>query len=131
MSLERASGPASGSEVTAHTAMHVRGRSLVVPVPPDSEAEGLAELGDAILARMRARNLTGLVLDLGAVAIIDADAFRTLAKISDGAGLFGARTVWVGIQPGVAAALVDLDVDLTELIAARNVRRGTDLLGGE
>ena len=52
---------------------------------------------------------------------MDAQDFGSLRRIIDMVSLMGTETILCGIQPGVAASLVYLDVPLDDLKTSRNL----------
>jgi rsbT antagonist protein RsbS len=71
----------------------------------------------------------GLIIDVAALDVIDSFACHTLRVIAEVARLKGARTVVVGIQPGVAFAMARLGTTLHPVPTALDLEEGLDLLG--
>lgn len=81
----------------------------------DSEVVALrAELVDRV-ADLRAR---GIIVDVGGLDVIDSFVARSLRSIALTVRLRGAETIVVGIQPDVAIAMVQFDLDLEPIHAA-------------
>jgi rsbT co-antagonist protein RsbR len=55
------------------------------------------------------------LLDVTGTPVMNEEAAEALAQAVNGARLIGAECVLVGVHPGVAAQLVDLDIDLGEI----------------
>lgn len=68
-----------------------------------------------------------VLLDLSGTLSLDAYEFEHLVATGRALKLLGARTVLVGMRPGVVAALAALDVDLAALPGARDVEQGLAL----
>jgi rsbT antagonist protein RsbS len=83
------------------------------------------ELADRV-GRFRAR---GLIVDVAALDVIDSFVARSLRTIAVTAQLRGARTVIVGIQPDVAVAMVQFQLDLAPLETALDLEEACALLG--
>jgi rsbT antagonist protein RsbS len=64
---------------------------------------------------LRAR---GVIVDVGGLDVIDSFVARSLRSIALTVRLRGAETVVVGIQPDVAIAMVQFDLDLHPIYAA-------------
>ena len=64
------------------------------------------------IGRRRAR---GVVIDVGALDVLDSFACHTLRKLAQVARLRGAETVVVGIRPDVAIALLQLNLNMQPL----------------
>jgi rsbT antagonist protein RsbS len=60
----------------------------------------------------------GVIVDVGGLDVIDSFVARSLRSIALTVRLRGAETVVVGIQPDVAIALVQFDLDLHPIHAA-------------
>ena len=72
----------------------------------------------------------GLIVDVAALDVIDSFVARSLRSIAITARLRGAATVVVGIQPDVAIAMVQFDLDLAPLCAALDLDGALSLLDG-
>jgi rsbT antagonist protein RsbS len=107
-----------------------QGDVLVASVQSDlSDSQVLAlrdELADRV-GRLRAR---GVVVDVTALDVIDSFVARLLRSIAVAARLRGADTVVVGIQPDVAIAMVQFDLNLQPLRTALDLDEALAILGG-
>jgi rsbT antagonist protein RsbS len=70
----------------------------------------------------------GLIVDVGALDVIDSFVARSLRTIAVTARLRGADTVIVGIQPEVAIAMVQFDLNLEPLHAALDLDEALTML---
>jgi rsbT antagonist protein RsbS len=70
----------------------------------------------------------GVIIDVGALDVLDSFGARTLRTIADMARLRGAATVIVGIQPDVAYAMVSLGMDTSALDTALDLEEGLSYL---
>ena len=95
----------------------VRG-CLLVPVQGELRETKLRKMQAEILKRVETTGTKAVIIDLSAVRVLDTHAFRTFVDAARMASLLGATTVFAGIQPGVAAALVDLEVEFDGLRTA-------------
>ncbi len=84
---------------------------LVASIQVDLDEEILATFRRDLLERIHGSNAAGVILDLSGVALMDAEDFEALRGCITMAELMGARSVPVGLQPGVVSALVDMDVN--------------------
>lgn len=82
------------------------------------------ELADKV-GRFRAR---GVIIDVTALDVMDSFATRTLRTLAAATRLRGAETVVVGIQPGVAIALVQLGLVLDDVATALDLEEGLEVL---
>jgi rsbT antagonist protein RsbS len=76
------------------------------------------------IGRSRAR---GIVIDVGALDVMDSFGSRALRNLAQMARLCGAETVIVGIQPTVAFAIVQLGMNL-EVNTALGLEEGLEFL---
>jgi rsbT antagonist protein RsbS len=100
----------AGSPSTRVPLNLVRG-CMVVTTPPDVSPETIGHLRVALLDRVRETGARRIVVDVSAVQTMDTEDFRSLVQLIASASLMGARTVLAGLQPGVAASLVELGVE--------------------
>lgn len=84
---------------------------VVASIQRDLRGAVLQQFRDDLLERLQTSGAKGVIIDLSGVSIIDADDFDSIRRTLDMAALMGARTVVVGLRPGVVSALVELDVD--------------------
>jgi rsbT antagonist protein RsbS len=105
-----------------------QGDVLVASVQSDlSDSQVLSlrdELSD-LVGRVRAR---GVVVDVTALDVIDSFAARSLRAIAVTARLRGAETIVVGIQPEVAIAMVQFDLNLDPLKTALDLDEALAIL---
>ena len=91
---------------------------LIASVQSDlSDSEVLA-LRDELAERVGRHRVRGIVVDVTALDVIDSFVARSLGSIAVTARLRGADTVIVGIQPDVAIAMVQFDLNLETLRTA-------------
>ena len=72
--------------------------------------------------------MRGLIVDVGALDVIDSFIARSLRTIAVTARLRGATTIIVGIQPDVAIAMVQFDLNLEPLRAALDLDEAVRML---
>lgn len=64
------------------------------------------------------------LLDITGAPVIDRQAAQGLVQAVNGARLIGAECVLVGVRPDVAAQLVELEVDLSDLVSRVDMEAG-------
>ena len=105
-----------------------QGDVLVASIQSDlSDSQVLAlrdDLADRV-GRLRAR---GIVVDVTALDVIDSFVARALRSIAVTARLRGADTIVVGIQPDVAIAMVQFDLNLQPLQTALDLDEALAIL---
>jgi rsbT antagonist protein RsbS len=116
--------------VTGHVPVLRLGDVLLVTLQGDlydSAAQQLQQdLGETIVST----GVTGLVIDISGVEIVDSFLGRVLAEIAANARLLAARTVVAGMRPAVAITLVELGLTLPGLRTALTTEAAMDLLAG-
>ena len=80
------------------------------------------------IGRHRSR---GVIIDVGALDVLDSFGAHTLRTIGAIARLRGAQTVVVGIQPDVAFAMVSLGMSTGSLVTALDLEEGLAYLDGQ
>jgi rsbT antagonist protein RsbS len=91
----------------------------------DSEILELRDDLADMVGRLRAR---GIVIDVAGIDVIDSFVARSLRTIAMTTRLRGAETVIVGIQPEVAVAMVQFQLDLAPLHTALDLEEGLEVL---
>ncbi|MFC9291798.1 STAS domain-containing protein [Streptomyces sp. NPDC057052] len=92
----------------------------------DGTAEQLRQ--DIVESIARSR-VTGVVIDISGVEIVDSFLGRVLAEIAANARLLAAQTVVAGMRPAVALTLVELGLTLPGLRTALSTEAALELLG--
>ena len=85
-------------------------------------------LRDDLARRVGELRARGLIVDVGALDVIDSFVARALRSIADTARMRGAETVIVGIQPDVAIAMVHFRLNLEPLRAALDLDEAVRIL---
>jgi len=67
---------------------------------------------------------SGIIIDVGALDVLDSFGSRTLRNIAEMSRLRGALTVIVGIQPDVAYAMVELGMQADAMRTALDLEEG-------
>ena len=104
---------------------------LVASIQVDLDEEILAVFRRDLLERIHASNAAGVILDVSGVALMDAEDFEALRGCIAMAKLMGARSILVGLQPGVVSALVDMDVNTDGIEATLELEEAFRLLQPE
>jgi rsbT antagonist protein RsbS len=105
-----------------------QGDVLIASMQEALTDRALLDLRDRLseqVGRFRAR---AVIIDVGALDVVDSFATRTIRGIAYTAKLRGARTVVVGIQPAVAFAMVQLGLTLDGVATALDLEEGLALL---
>lgn len=81
-----------------------------------------------LLEQIGLRRSRGVIIDVGALDVIDSFACHTLRIIAEVARLRGAETVVVGIRPDVALVMVRLGLSLGSMATALDLEEGMEQL---
>lgn len=105
-----------------------QGNVLIASLQEALTDHALVQLRDELSDRVGRFRARGVVIDVGALDVLDSFATRTIRGIAYTAKLRGARTVVVGIQPEVAFAMVQLGLTLDGVDTALDLEEGLELI---
>jgi rsbT antagonist protein RsbS len=105
-----------------------KGDYLIASIQFDLTDGQVLELRDDLSDRIGRSRARGLIIDVAALDVIDSFVARSLGSIAITARLRGAETVIVGIEPDVAIAMVQFDLDLEPLRTALDLDEALSLL---
>lgn len=88
------------------------GSYLVASVQGELGDDDLQRLSENLTSRVRSTRSRGVVIDLTVLDVVDSFATRVLKSLTQMIRLLGADVVVVGIQPGVALAMVQMGLTL-------------------
>ncbi|WP_371673474.1 STAS domain-containing protein [Streptomyces sp. NBC_00289] len=104
------------------------GDVLLVTLQGDLYDNTAQRLQQDLSETIAASRVTGVVIDISGVEIVDSFLGRVLAEIAAQASLLAAQTVVAGMRPAVAITLVELGLTLPGLRTALNTEAAMDLL---
>lgn len=107
-----------------------QGQTLVASVHTALDDSELARFEHDLIEQIGRDRSRGVVIDVGALDVIDSFAAHTLRRIAEMARLRGARTVIVGIQPEVAFTMVRLGMGTGDVPTALDLEEGLAMLSG-
>jgi rsbT antagonist protein RsbS len=105
-----------------------QGDYLIASVLSDLSDREVVELRHELAELVGRHRARGIVIDVGALDVIDSFVARALRSIVLTARLRGADTVIVGIQPDVAIGMVQFRLNLEPLRVALDLDAATALL---
>ena len=108
-------------QIDSETAMSVVRNCLIVTIQSELDDDLLLRIRKDILAKVQARKVRGLILDFSTVRALDTFAFDFFTGTAKMASLLGVSIVFVGLQPGVVSALVDLGVEIAGINTALTI----------
>jgi rsbT antagonist protein RsbS len=101
---------------------------LLVTIPGDPDDRSVTILQSSLLQAMEKYESKGVILDLSQVNTLDSYFARTIIETAQMVALMGGRTVFAGMQVGVAITATQLGLSLNNLQAALNVDRAFEIL---
>lgn len=104
------------------------GENIIVPIQVELHDRAAVKLQEEILARIESTGVSGLLIDVSAVTIVDSFLGRLLGETARMASLMGAVTVLVGMKKEVVMTLIQLGMIITDLHTALNLEDGLALL---
>lgn len=105
-----------------------QGDTVIASIQAALTDADLSDLQVDLLKMVTHYRTRGVVLDVGALDVIDSFAARTLRAIAHMVKLRGARAVIVGIQPDVAFSMVQLGLTLEGVETALDLDEGLEAL---
>jgi rsbT antagonist protein RsbS len=105
-----------------------RGDVLIASIQSDLSDTEVVELRQQLAELVGRYRLRGIVIDVGALDVIDSFVTRALRTIVLTARLLGAATVIVGLAPDVAIAMVQFRLNLEPLRVALDLDEALAML---
>lgn len=102
--------------------------TLLVALQGDLDDATAIRIEERLTREVARTHVTGLLIDVSALDIVDSFIARVLARVVGMIRLLGAQAAIVGIQPAVAITLVELGVPMGHLDTALNAEQGLALL---
>jgi rsbT antagonist protein RsbS len=106
-----------------------QGDYLIASIQSDLTDSEVLTLRDVLSDRIGRTRARGIIVDVAALDVIDSFVARSLGSIAIMARLRGAETVIVGIQPDVAIAMVQFDLNLELLRTALDLDEALTIFG--
>ena len=101
---------------------------LIASVQSDLSDSEIVSLHDELAQEIGRHRARGVILDVSLLDVIDSFFARSLRSLATTLRLRGAETVIVGIQPDVAVAMVQFQLNLVPLNTALDLDEGLALL---
>lgn len=101
---------------------------LIASVQSALSDSDIRQLQDNLLDLVGKHRSRGVIVDVGAMDVIDTYATRSLRAVARSTKLRGAEMVVVGIQPEVAFAMVQFGLTLDDINTALDLEEGIGLL---
>lgn len=114
--------------VAGHVPVLRLGDVLLVTLQGDLHDSTAQQLQQDLSEAIASNGVTGVVIDISGVEIVDSFLGRVLAEIAAQSSLLAARTVVAGMRPAVAITLVELGLTLPGLRTALDTQAAMALL---
>ena len=101
--------------------------TLIATMPPVLTEPVLVQLQTDLLQQLAGIKIGYVLFDLSAIDILDVEEFVVISNICKAAGLMGSKTILVGLNPGVAASIVDYNFDTVVFQYALSIDDGLAL----
>lgn len=99
-------------------AIQVSRNVVVASVQVDLDDDVLDRFRDDLLRQVHRSGSHGVILDLSGLETLDSEEFAALRRIIAATAILGAKSVLVGLRPGVVSALIEAGVDVEGLHTA-------------
>ena len=73
-------------------------------------------------------SLDGVIFNFNNVNVIDSYTVTLFKNTTDMIALLGAKTVWVGLSPGVISSILDFQIDLEGIQTGNNISHAIGLI---
>jgi anti-anti-sigma regulatory factor len=103
--------------------------AIVMPLVGGIDPDRARQIEMALLAGIARHRARVVILDLTGVPVVDADVMASLLRAVRAGELLGARVIFVGVRPGLAASAVEVDRRLSGIVAYANLEKALRSLG--
>ena len=107
-----------------------QGAYLIASIHTALDDSQMVRFQEDLIAQIGEHRSRGVVIDVAALDVIDSFGSKTLRNTAEMARLRGALTVIVGIQPDVAATMVELGMSTGPVETALGLEEGLGYLNG-
>jgi len=101
---------------------------LVFPVQQELTREDAQNLQRKLLQQIHSRNIKGVIIDLSGIDVIDSILWDIFSKTYQMINVIGCHSVIRGLNPGVGASIIELDLDIDAISTAVNLEDALNLL---
>ena len=108
--------------------LHVVDATLIATAPDGFDDSVFLQFKKALLDRVHHDGTRQVVIDVSPVLFLDSGTFELLSSTARMLSLLGARVVFSGFQPGVVAALIELEADFDCFTTALGLADAMDML---
>lgn len=102
---------------------------LVVPLQGEVDDKAAALLSEQILDRVHSEEISGLIVDVTGLWLMDSHLCALLTRLARAAGLMGTRTVLCGMTAETAMTLQDMGLELDGFDAMLSLEQALEHYG--
>ncbi len=102
---------------------------LLVPLQGEVTDSLAEKLTAEVLARVHAEEVSGLVIDITGLWLVDSHLCAVISRIAESAALMGAQTYLSGMKPDVALTLETMGIELRGARSTRSLDEALEALG--
>jgi rsbT antagonist protein RsbS len=109
-------------------AIHVVNNCLIVPMGGNLDEDGLNRTSAEIIEKLIEKKVRAVLINVSGITILGSYGLKILKNAASSILMMGAIPVFVGFQPGVVSALVDLDIDFSGILTALTTEDAFDII---
>jgi anti-anti-sigma regulatory factor len=106
----------------------VIGSCYILSVCDDIEDSTLEAFCISAVNAVHKDSLDGVIFNFNNVNVIDSYTVTLFKNTTDMIALLGAKTVWVGLSPGVISSILDFQIDLEGIQTGNNISHAIGLI---
>lgn len=102
---------------------------LIVTIGEDLSSSSLEEVKHLVLNHIHEKNCSSIIFELSALKFMDTIEFQGLKTVSEMAAVLGAKSLLVGLQPGIIFHLIMNNAETTGVCAVLDLNEALEALG--
>jgi rsbT antagonist protein RsbS len=110
-----------GAESSARIPLQLSRNCIVASIQVDLTYDVLRRFRADLLEFLQRSGAQAVILDLSGLEILDLEEFEALRQTMSMVSLMGAQSIIAGMRPGVVSALIELNADVDDILAAFNL----------
>jgi rsbT antagonist protein RsbS len=109
------------AENSARIPLQLSRNCIVASIQVDLTFDVLRRFRTELLGFLMQSGAQAVIFDLSGLEILDLEEFEALKHTMSMVSLMGARSIVAGMRPGVVSALIELNADVEDILAAFNL----------
>jgi rsbT antagonist protein RsbS len=102
--------------------------NLIVPIQVTLSDSLIAHLTTDVTRTIEQGSVSGLIIDISGVDMMDSHITRCLRDLAVTARLMGVETIVCGMRPAVVITLIEMGLDVPGISSALNLERALEVL---